>query len=238
VRKRLAASIGLAAALLSLTACRSSPAVAAYVGNTAITEQRVTEVQNSTVVPVNDKGGESQPIDRKAVVETLVLLQACEDHRAKNPFEPREITPEQVAGTLPAQQMAPSDPAQGAEWEKNIVGTEYVALRGKVLSCVFGIPVSPATPTDAELRDIYDKALAAGAVGPGITFEQIAPQISQDQQVTTQLAVKRELDKILDENDVTVNPRYGELPFALLSFQNGPALAVSMGQPDEVVRER
>ncbi|GIH09935.1 hypothetical protein Rhe02_80020 [Rhizocola hellebori] len=234
MRKRLAASIGLAAALLSLTACRSSPAVAAYVGNTAITEQRVTDVQNSTVVPVDTTGAKSEPIDRRSVVETLVLLQTCEDHRAKNSFEPRSITSEQVVGTLPA----PKDPAQGEEWAKNMADTEFVALRGKMLACVFAMPTTPATPTDAELRDIYDKALAAGAVGPGITFEQIAPQIKQDQQVATQLAVKHELDKLFSENDVTVNPRYGELPFPLLSFQNGPALEVSMGQPNEVVQDR
>ena len=88
------------------------------------------------------------------------------------------------------------------------------------------------------MREIYDNALAAGAVDPNIPFEQIAPQIAQDQQIAERLAVKRELDKIVAASDVTLNPRYGELPIALLAFQNGPAVAVSLGEPNEVVQER
>ena len=49
-------------------------------------------MQNGTIVALDDKGTQSKPVDRQAVVQTLVLLQACEDYRAKNPFEPREIT--------------------------------------------------------------------------------------------------------------------------------------------------
>src|SRR5688500_13868238 len=165
-----------------MTACRSSPQVAAYVGNTAITEQRVSEVQNGTIVAIDDKGTQSKPVDRQAVVQTLVLLQACEDYRAKNPFEPRQITNDQVVEDM-ATQLAPTDPQQKEQWTDQVASAEYVALRSKAVSCISGLPATPATPTEAELREIYDNALAADAVDPNITFEQIAPQIAQDQQI-------------------------------------------------------
>jgi hypothetical protein len=220
-----------------MTACRSSPEVAAYVGSTAITEQRVNEVQNGTVVAIDAKGTESKAVDRQAVVQTLVLLQACEDYRAAHPFDNRDITQQQVVEDL-ATQVAPAEAAQQEQWAKNIAGTEYVALRGKAVSCVSGLPATPATPTDEEIRQIYDNAIAAGAVDPNIPLSQIAPQIANDQQIIERLAVKRKLDEVIAASNVTLNPRYGELPIALLAFQNGPAVSVSVGERDEVVHER
>jgi hypothetical protein len=237
VRKRLIASVGLATALLSMTACRSSPEVAAYVGNTAITEQRVNEVQNATAVAVDDKGTLSKKVDRQAVVQTLVLLQACEDFRATHPFESREVTQQQVVEDL-ATQVAPTEPQQQEKWATQIAETEYVSLRQKAVSCVSGLPATPAAPTDEEIREIYDNAIAAGAVDPNIPLEQIAPQIANDQQIIERLAVKRKLDEVIAASNVALNPRYGELPIALLAFQNGPAVSVSVGEPNEVVQER
>jgi hypothetical protein len=202
-----------------------------------ITEAQVSTLQDGTVVQVSDAGVTSKPIDRRSVVETLVLHKICADHHAKEPFQPQQVKPEQVITLLP-RQMRPSDEQQAQVWDTKIAQTEYVRLKAESLACVYGIPTTSATPNQVELREVYDNAVRAGAVSPEISFEQVAAQIARDPQFTSALGLRRTLDKLVAESDITVNPRYGELPFALLRFQQGPALEVGMGEPSQVVQDR
>jgi len=271
VRKRLAASIGIAAALLSMTACQSSPAVAAYVGGTEITEQRVSDLQNSTVVTL-DNGTKTTPVPRDKVVETLVLHKICEDRRAKEHFEPAEIGPQAVvqqelAKTLSPQPPAPSPqpspkPGQTGEetqqqataelqkqqeqaekdankWQSGVQGSDYAKLRAQALSCAFAIPGGESVqPTEDELREIYDNALAVGAFPPGTTFAAASQRLAQDPQIANNLHLRREIGKMADETGVKVNPRYGDLSFPLLGFEDKAVLSAYFTGPNEVVQER
>ena len=68
MRIRLITALGLAAAMFSLTACRNSPQVAAYVGNTQISEARVTQLQDGYN---KDKTADKQ-VPRNIVVTYLI----------------------------------------------------------------------------------------------------------------------------------------------------------------------
>ena len=274
VRKRLAASIGIAAALLSMTACQSSPAVAAYVGDTEISEQRVSDVQNSTVVTL-DNGTKTKPVAREEAVETLILQKICEDKRAKENFKPAEIAPQAIVEQELAKTIAPQPPTpsplpspkagqteeetkklqeqaaaelekqqeqaekDAAKWQSDVQSSEYAKLRAQALSCAFGIPGGESfKPTDEELREIYDNALAAGAYPPGTPYSAAAERLSQDPQILSNIHLRREIHKMVDDSAVKVNPRYGDLSFGLLHFQDEAVFSAYFSGPNEVVQER
>ncbi len=274
MRKRLAASAGIALALLSMTACQSSPAAAAYVGGTEITEQRVSDVQKSTVVTL-DNGTQTTPVPREKVVETLVLHKICEDRRAKEGFKPAEIGPQAIVQQELAKTLAPQPPApaplptpkpgqteeetrqqqeqanaelqkqqeqaekDASKWQLGVQGSKYAELRAQALSCAFAIPGGEGVkPTEDELREIYDNALAVGAFPPGTTFAAASQRLAQDPQIASNIHLRREIAKMADETGVKVNPRYGDLSFPLLGFEDKAVLSAYFTGPNEVVQER
>ncbi len=239
---RLRAAHGYAAvALLTLglvaSGCQSDPEVAAYVGSESITEAQVDQVYNNAQALKREAGAptpaptqaspepyasamESKP-SRSDVVTTLVLTRVCADLQARQGFPSTEISPEQIA----AVDQVPAS-------------SDYARERAKMYSCLAGVPVtSAATPTDAELQDIYDRAKAKQLVT--VPLSQIRDQLAADTGLQQAVAVNRVLTQMVAEGDVRVNPRYRPMEFTVSDLGSGePLVVLEMGEPaSDAVRD-
>jgi hypothetical protein len=216
VRYRYIAAIGwaivLPTALLSLTACRSSPDVAAYVGDTKITEARVTQVTdayNTFIDKFNKDNAESQPrphVDRPVVVQYLVHDELCNRLSKEKGFT---FTP----GSLPNE--AP----------------ELAVLATRTEACIKAIPAPDLKPSDAEYRALYDRAISAGLIPPGTAFDSVVQQWQGDADLNALLGREKALSGVAS---VKINPRYGQLSVLGLN----PAVAAPLEAGSGVVEDR
>lgn len=181
MRIRLWAPLGLAAALLSLTACQSSPDAAAYVGGTTISEARVTELLDgyNKTVPAE------QQLPRVLVVQYLVHDELCQRLAKQKGF------------TVPEVPQAPSDTP------------EFAVIANRTEACVNAIPLPDQLPTDEEFRDLYERATAAGLIPADAGFNAVLQLWRGDEQLISLLSRERALQDA--SSDVRVNPRYGSL---------------------------
>ncbi len=219
-RRVLAAAALTVCAGLALTGCRSQPGVAAYVGNETLTEAQVDAVVDNATSLVPQSEGSHAPT-RSEVVETFVLTQTCERLRAEQGFALTAVSAAEVAQ---AQQV----PA----------GSTYAQDRARMYSCLGGVKFPDQTkPTEAEARDIYDRALKGGLnVGD---WSEARDLIINDAQLAQTVPVARELTKMVAAGDVTVNPRYRPMEFVLDDLSSGVGLVVvPLGEPgSDAVRD-
>jgi hypothetical protein len=211
VRRLSAVAVATTLAVTGLSACRSEPTVAAYVGQDRITEDRVSGVldearQNKITVA---EGQQAAPeLKRQDVVDTLIGLDVM-----------REIA-KQRGLTATALDRAQVAQAVGVK-----AGAEYVALyteyRGLLNAA--GAGGKPAQPTEADLRDVYNRLTAGGANPNGASFEQFAGSITQqDQQILAQnIGLRNDLGPEIAKLNTVVNPKYVAPELPLVSTQ-GP----------------
>jgi hypothetical protein len=231
--RRLASVVAVAALAVSgLAACRSAPTVAAYVGQDRITEDRVSGVlddarQNKVTAA---QGPQAPEIKRQDVVDTLVGLEVMR-HIAKQ----RGLTATELDAARVAQAVGLS-----ADAEYVALYTEY---RGLLNAASAGGKL--AQPTQADLRDVYNRLTAGGAIPSGASFEQFASSISQqDQQTLAQnIGLRNDLQPEIAKLNTVVNPKYTvpELPLVSAQGPDGQALplvvlpfAKSTGSPTVV----
>jgi hypothetical protein len=231
-RARRLASLAVVVAVgaLALAGCKSEPSVAAYVGDQKITEKRVDDIladarnKLAAVKPAatSQPTAQASPTaaaptlpGRDMIVSTLVLNMIC-DRLAVD------------RGT----KFTTVDINQVAQAEQLPAASTYIVERTKLYSCLGGVETGGSTaPTEAELRDIYDRGKAAGAIPKDQTFEQIAPQLDGTQ-LRSALAAKHTFTDVVAKYNVTVNPRYRPLELPLLSFSgSAAAVSVPLGQP-------
>lgn len=223
--RRLASIPAIAAVgLLALAGCRSEPGVAAYVGDTKITEDRVTAIVDEAVRSRSDEAGDAMPVDRGTVVSTLILNEVCAHlDLAPQPDQP-PVTAEQVASGFGIS-----------------ADTEFARRGAEMQNCLRSLKVGPPiAPTKEELADLMKRARAAGAIPDGMSDEDAARQYD-NRTLRGALAQRKVLSDALTEHDVSVNPRYRPLEFPLLFFQTGkPAVVVMLGEPgsDAIVERR
>lgn len=196
-------------AVTGLSACRSAPNVAAYIGNDRITEKRVTDVLNgaqANQIPSAQGQQALPPVQRQDVVDTLVGLDVMRVIAGQRGVSPSQVDLNQVAQALGMK-----------------AGTEYVALytEYRALLNALSIGVKPAQPTQADLRDVYDRLTAGGANLNGAPFAQFASGITpQDQQTLAQnIGLRNELKPQIDKLHTVVNPRYHAPELPLVSAQ-------------------
>jgi hypothetical protein len=210
-------------ACLALAGCRSQPGVAAYVGNERLTEARVDEtVENAAAQSRTPDEQGTKPPTRSDVVTTWVLGKVCEQLRAKQGFAKAPITVERV-------RQAEGVPASSA----------YARDRANLYSCLGGVKLTNAgAVTDAELRELYDRAQAAGLVNQ--PFDKVKAQLAGNTNIQQALAADRILSGAVRDGDVTVNPRYRpmEFPITDLGTGRGPLIGVLLGEPgSDAVRD-
>jgi hypothetical protein len=222
---------------LTLAGCRTDPAVAAYVGSETITEAQVDQVlAELPAAPPSPSAGEaprteasrteaSPPrVDRSDVLSQMVLGRACEALRAQRGFTGAPVTPERVAeaaGVPAASQYAK---------ERSTAQSCLSAAINLMLDTVGG-------PTDADLRDIYDRAKAKGLVE--VPLETIKDRMAADAQVRQAVAAKQIIAQIVADGRVSVNPRYRPMEFVLSDLGTGAPLVVAvLGEPgSDAVRD-
>ncbi|NUT33545.1 MAG: hypothetical protein HOV79_10765 [Hamadaea sp.] len=194
----------VAVAGLALAGCRTDPAVAAYVGDTVFTEQRVSDLVAA--------GG--QGVSREIVVETLVLGQTCRNFAAEKNFQPNTQAGQQGV----AQERIDPDTAFGQE-------------RAAMWGCIYATPQSTEKASDEDLRYVYDRLEAAGALKEGATFDLVKPQLAGDEQVSGSLAFRRLWLDAAAGQDISVNPRYRALSYPILSNSGTVLIELTLGQP-------
>lgn len=247
--RRLTAAAGIAVALLGLSACRSAPGVAAYVGSDQITEARVTQLVDEVAKIKSDADAAAATAaaaakkaqeEGKPDAQQQAALAAQASETAQAVVVPSRETVVQtlvlgkVCGQLQADKKFPNAQVtkdQVVQSENIPPATEYAQVRTDALACFYGIPASPVKPTEADLREVYRNGVAAGAIDPSNKFEDLVAQLSSDQQLAVALGARQELAAAAKAANISVNPRYRELSFPVLRFQKGPAISAPLGQP-------
>lgn len=224
--RRLASTAVVAALAVSgLSACRAEPGVAAYLADgKTITEERVAsiydeardELARSREQVQQDATGASAaavppvqvPFKQKDVLNTLLTVEVLERAAAAKSVQPAsEPTVEQIAQASNF----------SAGWEYTKLYARTFQLRAALLP-----KASPAALTDADLRPVYERLLA-GSAGDATPYEQFKSQLSDanKQALQQSLGLRNELAKIVADDDVKLNPRFGDQQLVLLSAQAG-----------------
>ncbi|MBM2619311.1 hypothetical protein JIG36_27545 [Actinoplanes sp. LDG1-06] len=232
-RARRLVSIVVVASLATagLTACRSEPSVAAYVGDSAkVTEARVQDVWDNaeealTAATADQPEAPAMSITRADIVRTLV------GHDVLTGVARREgvtLPAELALGDYATQLRLP----QSAEYVRLYAEFDGLlrALRTKVQS-------SAPDATDDDLREVYDVLLSSGEIPAGTTFDQFKQQLPAENLalVKTAAAVRKEVAELTDTMEITVNPRYQPLNIPVLEFQTqsgqlSPLVVVPLGE--------
>jgi hypothetical protein len=227
-RARRVASVAVAASLavVGLSACRSSPQVAAYIGKDRITENRVDAVLDDARAKTA-AGAQGAAIKRQDVVDTLIGLDVLQEIAAK-----RNVT---------ATAVAPADVAQAVGLRAD---AQYVTLNAQYRGFISAISTAAtaATPTTADLRDVYDRLTKGGANPTNQSFQAFSSGISsQDAQTLAQtIGIRNYLQPEIAKLNTVVNPKYTSPELTLVSTQGSQgetiplvvlSLAPSQGDP-------
>jgi hypothetical protein len=239
-RARRLASVAVVAALAvsGLAACRSQPDVAAYLADGNISLQRVQDVYNDArdKLAAADAAGQSSapapaptgtaapaklPLTGDNVLETLVshqvLMTLAQRHNV------------QIPSPLPLKEYAQLlHLPQTAEYVKL-----YVEVEGLQFALNQGGQGGPLT--DADLREVFERAKAQNLVDPASTPQQFAAGLSADGKkvLGTAIAVRNEVRTEVNRQNLRLNPRYHafDIPVLTQRDQQTGAAQILVAQP-------
>ncbi|NMO51068.1 hypothetical protein HH310_07680 [Actinoplanes sp. TBRC 11911] len=215
VRRLASVAVVASLAVTALSACRSQPNVAAYLGNERVTETRVQSVWDeaqhaATTTPVTDQSTQQAvplTMTRADVVRVLVAV----------PVLDRVAQQESIS--LP--------PQYNDEAAAQITGapqtTEYARLFAH-MQTVVGLILQKepnAAPSQADLRTVYDELVAAGQAA-GVDFNTFSADADTKQAVGMAAAAQTTIETTTKAIDVRVNPRYGQLGVSVLDVPQTP----------------
>ncbi|MGK5738376.1 hypothetical protein [Micromonospora sp. URMC 103] len=220
-RRLIAAASVAALGLLSLTACgKSAPDVAAYVGDTTWSIQRVDEIYDDVQAKYGEAvrqeasqtGASPSPeqlrstVTRQDVLNLLVSLELGKRvAAAKNLQVPDQISAEQLQQGLRVPATA-----------------EYTRLWGEWVDIlqVLNQQLPPADLNDEAVMAVYQAIAKTGAIDAGLSMEQIRQAFGDGGFVRSASAVSAALEEEADRVDTSVNPRFQEI--GVPSFVNSP----------------
>jgi hypothetical protein len=224
-RARRLASVAVVASLAvaGLSACRSEPSVAAYVGDAKITESRVQGIWDEareafaaapapSADPAADPAQAAAPaslaITRADVVRTLLSVNVLTEVAKRESL------------TLPADLSVP-DYAAALRVPEN---TEYVRLFAEAdtyIKLLRQKAQNAPAATDADLREVFDVLSTEGQVPPGTSFEAFKTALPEQNKVLVQsaAAVRNEINEVTGGMGIRINPRYQPLGIPVLEFQ-------------------
>jgi hypothetical protein len=218
-RARRLASVAAVASLAvaGLSACRAEPSVAAYVGQSKLTEARIEAVWDeahdkleAALAAQPQQAGKpvTMPISRADVVRTVLSAQVL------------ELVAKQQNLTLPAD-MPLNEIAASLHIPEN---TEYVRLVAQtdayVRSLREGVK-NPPPASDADLREVYDVLVSGGEVNASGSFAEFKNQLPEQnkQLVQNAAAVRKEIADVTAKMNIKVNPKYQPVGIPVLQFQ-------------------
>jgi hypothetical protein len=207
----------LAVGALVLAGCRSDPQVAAYVGSTRYSDDRVTAIADEAQAKLQDladaqqsaSGASSRPVQRPVTDQEVVTALVSRDV-LKALAQEKKVNPLSVDANQVAQQVrVPAD-------------TEYVRVLtekdGYRLALLQKAP--SAEPSEADLREVYDNLVKASGGRITGSFDQFTSSLAeQDTELIGRSAgVRRDVTAESEKLDVTVNPRYGPTMLSLVDI--------------------
>ncbi|MFG1839210.1 hypothetical protein [Micromonospora sp. NPDC049175] len=208
-RRVIAAASVAALGVLSLTACgRSAPDVAAYVGDTTYSLERVDAIYADVQAKYGDAvrqqaaqaGASPSPeqlrstVTRQDVVDLLVSLDLAKRVvKAKNVQVPDEITPQQLEEGLRV--PATTEYAQ--------LFAEWVDLSG-----VLSQQLPPADLSDDSMMAVYDALVEVEAIPAGMSTANVRQAFGDGGFVRSATALGVALGEEADRVDVSINPRF------------------------------
>jgi hypothetical protein len=232
-RRLASVAVAAAVAMTGLSACRTEPGVAAYLDTGDISVKRVQQVYDDARVkhtrdaakqaatgdqtpPGAPAADQKLPLTGENVLDTLVshtvLVRAAERHHV------------QIPSPLPLQDYA--------NLLKLPADSEYLRLYVEVEGLQFVLSQKPtgASISDADLRDIYDRARAQNAVDPATTFQAFADGLSADGKKTlgAAVALRNEMRDDITRQHIRLNPRFQpfDVPVLTRRGQDGSALVL------------
>ncbi|MET8088926.1 hypothetical protein [Micromonospora sp. NPDC005220] len=208
-RRVIAAASVAALGVLSLAACgKSAPNVAAYVGDTTYSVDRVDAIYDDAQAKYGEAvrreagqaGATPSPeqlraaVTRQDVVNLLVSLDLGKRvAAAKNIQVPDEVTPQQLEQNLRV-------PAT----------TEYAKLWGEWIDLlqVLNQQLPPAELSDDSLMAVYDALTKTGAIKGGMSVADVRQAFGDGGFVRSATALSTALEDEASRLDVSINPRY------------------------------
>jgi hypothetical protein len=221
-RRRLASILVVASlGLGSLVGCQSESGKAAFVGDTTITEDRVSEVYDDAVAktpkqePTPQASGSPAPaaelpVTRQEVVDLLVSLELA-----------RRVVKEK---NMPAAKEA-TEPGEIAEALAVAGDSEYVKLWAEWLD--LQTVITENTPraqlTDEGIMKVYNAIAKTGAIQSGLSVQQVREQFGAAVFAEGAILVSTALGAEAERTDTKVNPKYDPIsaPMAV-GTQQGP----------------
>jgi hypothetical protein len=225
--RRLASAVVAASLAVSgLSACRSEPSVAAYLGaagqvserevqeiwdeaHDALTAQARAEASSASVAakPVQ------MPFSRADIVHAMVTHELYERVAQQRKVElPAEVPYAEAA----AEAKLPADSAYVRLSVENVF--YYRTL-------MQSLGTSAATAADADLRRVYDQLAGAGGVQPGQEFAAWKAALSPENQQAVAAAgqIRQAVQDVAADLRIKVNPRYHPFEVSVLGTQTESA---------------
>jgi hypothetical protein len=236
--RRLAATAVVAVVAVSgLSACRTQPGVAAYVGSTTISEARVQRIydeagakfdkliDNLRAQRAANPDPSQQPIPdvvelrlkQADVVQALVGVQVL-----------RGIAQQRHVSATPA-------PAQSVAESYGLpADTEYIALLAEYQGYLQALQsgTKPAELTDDQRHDVWQRLRSARNPGDAaMSYEEFSQQVLTPENVDVlrkSYGLRADLQDAAKKVHITVNPRYGpqELPLLPVPTQQGGSVSL------------
>jgi hypothetical protein len=203
--RRLAGLVAVLVAGSALTACRSQPDVAAYVGDRKVTTAQVDAIVQGVNAEADrrlaafararatDPGTLPPPIVRTTGTEIVSLIVLADlGHRviAERGLSPRPAPADTIAETFG---LPPTDPYV-VLWADYLSGLQSVAAAEQA---------RPLTDDEADL--LYD----AGASDPDADYDDAVYHFKTQVNLGPLFGARRRLAAAMEGADVSVNPRYG-----------------------------
>lgn len=200
----------------AFAACgRAQPGTAVYIGGTRYTENRIDDL----VGPVQRATPERNTGSLRILAVTTLVLGHLSKRAADEMSLP--VPPADFAGTAQEWRL-PEDS------DLNHAIAEFNAVAGVLVRSV-----KPVSPTDKDLREIFDALSNAGQLQEGDTYEEVAASMKGDALLPQVLGLRNVLREQAEKVGVEVNPRYRPL---VTTFGGGVpvVLAEGIGVVDQV----
>lgn len=219
VRRLASIAVTVSIGVLVLTGCRSEPGVAAYVGDHSYSQNDVDQV----IDQIKDQVPPERRAElRSTVVRMIVLRDAAADYAEANSI------------FVPA-----TDPTAFAQQQGLPPNTRFTELAAGYLTTLGAVQqsASSAAPTEADQREAHSHATLQGQ--PVTDEFETVRQFFDEKQIGKAVGIRNLLNTVIEQADVSLNPRYGELIYQV-PVQIGQAtswLAVPLTEKDTVVSD-
>lgn len=219
-RRLASAAVVASLAVTGLSACRTEPSVAAYVGDARITESQVQAVLDQArdaVAAAPPSSKVSMKVTRDMVVSTLVINDVMSEVATRHGV------------TLPTD-LQLSRYAEVLDLPETADFVRLFATSRQYVPALLAETKTGPVPNEAEQKQVYDALAAAGAVKPGTSVAQFWAGLNEQEKQTVQIStgVLREIGEVAAPMRVKLNPRYGPVTFSVLtvSLQSGESVSL------------